>query len=149
MQHDYDMLVIGMGPAGMALSAMGTAMGLKVLGIEKDKIGGECLNTGCVPSKALLKTASVRHTIAEVEKYGLEKTAVPDPQRPFERIEKYRKYINEEKTLPMFEKMDVIQLCASSSANSYPRHGRGSLKHPATENGPSQSSSEVAGCVFR
>jgi len=50
----YDAIVIGMGPAGMAVSAMGSAMGLDILAVEMRKIGGECLNVGCIPSKALV-----------------------------------------------------------------------------------------------
>jgi len=108
MQKKYDMLVIGLGPGGMALSAMGTAMGLNVLAIEKDKLGGECLNTGCIPSKALLKIASVRRTIAELEKYALEKIDIPLPIKPFERVQDHLKYINEEKTANMFAKVEII-----------------------------------------
>ena len=104
----YDMLIIGLGPAGMALSAMGSAMGLNVLAIEKHKIGGECLNCGCVPSKALLKTANVRNVVKEIEKYGLTKTEVPSPQKPFDRVQNYLKYINEEKTVKMFDKVDLV-----------------------------------------
>jgi len=104
----YDMLVIGLGPAGMALSSMGTAMGLKVLAIEKHKIGGECLNCGCIPSKALLKTADVRNTVKDIEKYGLKKTDVPLPQKPFIRVQNHLKYINEEKTVKMFDKVELV-----------------------------------------
>ena len=50
MSYDYDMVVIGMGPAGMAVSAMAAEMGLKVCAIEKHRIGGECMNVGCIPS---------------------------------------------------------------------------------------------------
>ena len=113
MEKQYDMLIIGLGPAGMALAAMGTAMGLKVLAIEKHKIGGECLNCGCIPSKALLKTAVVRKTIQEIERYGLKKTDVPEPHKPFERVQCHLKYINEEKTVKMFDKVDLIMGSAS------------------------------------
>ncbi|MBE9486183.1 MAG: NAD(P)/FAD-dependent oxidoreductase [Chloroflexi bacterium] len=108
MHKQYDMIVIGLGPAGMALSVMGTAMGLNVLGIEKDKLGGECLNTGCIPSKALLKIASVRKTVAELDKYALKKTDIPLPQRPFEHVQNHLKYINEVKTASMLDQVDVI-----------------------------------------
>jgi pyruvate/2-oxoglutarate dehydrogenase complex dihydrolipoamide dehydrogenase (E3) component len=104
----YDMLVIGMGPAGMALSAMGSAMGLKVLGIEKEKIGGECLNCGCIPSKALLKSAYIRNAVKETEKFGLTKTELPAPLKPFERIHDHIQYINREKTVKMFDKVDLV-----------------------------------------
>ena len=53
--YDYDIITIGVGPAGMVVSAMGTEMGLKVCAIEKHKLGGECMNVGCIPSKALLR----------------------------------------------------------------------------------------------
>ena len=104
----YDMLVIGLGPAGMALAAMGTAMGLKVLAIEKDKVGGECLNSGCIPSKAILKVAAVRRTIADLSKYGLSQTEIPLPLKPFDRVQDLLKYINEEKTSKMFEKVEMV-----------------------------------------
>ena len=108
MQKKHDMLVIGLGPGGMALTAMGTAMGLNVLAIEKDKLGGECLNTGCIPSKALLKIASVRRTIADLEKYALEKIDIPLPIKPFKHVQDHLKYINEEKTASMFSKAEII-----------------------------------------
>lgn len=108
MEKKYDMLVIGLGPAGMALAAMGTSMGLNVLAVEKHKIGGECLNCGCIPSKALLKTAVVRKTIREIERYGLTKTDIPNPHKPFERVQCHLKYINEEKTVKMFDKVDLL-----------------------------------------
>lgn len=59
MKYEYDVIVIGLGPAGMAVSIMGAEMGLKVCAIEKHKVGGECMNVGCIPSKALLRM----HTI--------------------------------------------------------------------------------------
>ncbi len=104
----YDMIVIGLGPAGMALAAMGTAMGLEVLAVEKNKIGGECLNCGCIPSKAILKIAAVRKSISELEKYGLDKTDIPLPVKPFERVQDHLKYINEAKTAKMFDKADIL-----------------------------------------
>lgn len=53
----FDMLVIGLGPAGMALTAMASEMGFKVCAIERHLIGGECANVGCIPSKGLLAKA--------------------------------------------------------------------------------------------
>ena len=68
---EYDLMVIGMGPAGMAISAMGSAMGLSVVSFEKHKVGGECLNCGCIPSKALLKASEAFHSARNLEKYGI------------------------------------------------------------------------------
>ncbi|SHJ82441.1 Pyruvate/2-oxoglutarate dehydrogenase complex, dihydrolipoamide dehydrogenase (E3) component [Malonomonas rubra DSM 5091] len=108
MKKNYDMIVIGLGPAGMALAVMGSNMGLNVLGIEKDKLGGECLNSGCIPSKSLLKIASVRRTIAELKKYALEEIDLPLPQKPFEKVQDQLKYINEKKTAGMFDKVELL-----------------------------------------
>jgi pyruvate/2-oxoglutarate dehydrogenase complex dihydrolipoamide dehydrogenase (E3) component len=108
MMKKYDMIVIGLGPAGMALAAMGTAMGLDVLAVEKNKIGGECLNCGCIPSKAILKIAAVRKTIGDLEKYGMDRTDVPLPIKPFERVQDHLKYINEAKTAKMFDKAEIL-----------------------------------------
>ncbi len=61
MKYDYDILVIGLGPAGMAVSIMGSEMGLKVCAVESHHIGGECMNVGCIPSKALLESSHNYH----------------------------------------------------------------------------------------
>ncbi|MDI9369693.1 MAG: NAD(P)/FAD-dependent oxidoreductase [Synergistota bacterium] len=72
MVKQFDIIVIGMGPAGMAVSAMGAAMGLDVLSVEKHKVGGECLNCGCIPSKALLKAGSALHSARDLAKFGFD-----------------------------------------------------------------------------
>lgn len=68
---NYDLIVIGMGPAGMTAVGMGSKLGLKVLGIENQKVGGECLNVGCIPSKALLKAAKLRRDADHFASFGL------------------------------------------------------------------------------
>lgn len=78
MVYDYDVLVIGMGPAGMAVSAMAAEMGLKVCAIEGHRLGGECMNVGCIPSKALLRMAKTRHVVHKLNRMELE--SVPPPQ---------------------------------------------------------------------
>ncbi|MCH8474480.1 MAG: NAD(P)/FAD-dependent oxidoreductase [Opitutales bacterium] len=107
---DYDIITIGMGPAGMAVSAMGAAMGLKVCGIEKHKIGGECMNVGCIPSKSLLQFAKRRHSALHIE--GLEQAARDLQKRriapPFGKVREYVDFIGEKKTLGMFEKVELV-----------------------------------------
>ncbi len=107
---DYDLLVIGLGPAGMAVSIMGAEMGLRVCAIEKHKIGGECMNVGCIPSKALLKMAEVRHLYTKFKEHELESEEGKEIKvlRPFEKIARDLKYINDSKTVKMFEKVDLI-----------------------------------------
>ena len=55
MAFEYNIVVIGAGAGGLVSSLIGSALKAKVALIEKDEMGGDCLNTGCVPSKALIK----------------------------------------------------------------------------------------------
>jgi len=70
-EYDYNMVVIGAGAAGLVTSYICAAVKSKVALIEKDKMGGDCLNTGCVPSKALIKAAKVVHSAKTSEKFGV------------------------------------------------------------------------------
>ena len=54
---EFDLAVIGAGAAGLSVTAVAAQLGLRVALIERDRMGGDCLNFGCVPSKALLATA--------------------------------------------------------------------------------------------
>ena len=56
---DYDLIVIGAGPGGYPTAIRAAQLGLKTACIEREKLGGVCLNWGCIPSKALLKTAEL------------------------------------------------------------------------------------------
>ncbi|MES2458969.1 MAG: NAD(P)/FAD-dependent oxidoreductase [Armatimonadota bacterium] len=70
--RDYDLIILGGGSAGIVSGVMAGALGLRVLLIEKERMGGECLNTGCVPSKALIQAARVAHTLrTEASSVGL------------------------------------------------------------------------------
>ena len=108
MKYDYDIICIGLGPAGMAVSIMGSEMGLKVCAIEKNKIGGECMNCGCIPSKALLRIAKFRHNLTGFAKKRLSDTPLPQVGDIFSKIADDLKFINEKKTLNMFDKCDLI-----------------------------------------
>lgn len=68
---DYNMVAIGGGAAGLVTSYIGAAVKAKVALIEKEAMGGDCLNTGCVPSKALIKSAKVAHTIKKSADFGI------------------------------------------------------------------------------
>ena len=61
----YDLVVIGGGSAGLTASAFGAQLGLRVALVEKDRLGGDCTWTGCVPSKTLLEIAKTAHQMAE------------------------------------------------------------------------------------
>lgn len=65
MAEQYDVVVIGAGPGGYVAAIRAAQLGLKVACIEKQWLGGVCLNIGCIPSKALLKNAEVVHTVRD------------------------------------------------------------------------------------
>jgi len=69
---EFDICVIGGGSAGLVVAAGGASLGAKVVLIEKHILGGDCLNYGCVPSKTLLHSARVAHTIRDAGRYGVE-----------------------------------------------------------------------------
>ncbi|MDL0432794.1 FAD-dependent oxidoreductase [Marinobacter sp. TBZ242] len=73
---DYNLLVIGGGSAGLVSAYIAAAVKAKVALIEKDKMGGDCLNTGCVPSKALIRSAKAADTMRHANRYGLESVPV-------------------------------------------------------------------------
>ena len=67
----YHLVVIGGGPAGLVAAAGAAGLGAKVALIEQHRLGGDCLNFGCVPSKALLKSARVAATVRDAGKFGI------------------------------------------------------------------------------
>lgn len=68
---DYNLLVIGGGSAGLVSAYIGAAVKAKVALVERDRMGGDCLNTGCVPSKALIRSAQAADTLRHADRYGL------------------------------------------------------------------------------
>ncbi len=66
-----DIVVIGAGSGGLSVASGAAQLGLDVVLFEKGEMGGDCLNTGCVPSKALIHTAKQAHAMREAGKYGL------------------------------------------------------------------------------
>lgn len=71
MASRYDLVIIGMGSGGMVGAEFAATIGLRVAVIERGRVGGDCLWTGCVPSKALLASAKAAHTMRVADKYGL------------------------------------------------------------------------------
>jgi dihydrolipoamide dehydrogenase len=68
---DYDLIVIGSGPGGYVAAIRAAQAGLKVAIAERENLGGICLNWGCIPTKALLKTAEVFDKLKHLDEYGL------------------------------------------------------------------------------
>ncbi len=67
----YDIIVIGSGPGGYVAAIRASQLGFKVGVVERSELGGICLNWGCIPTKALLKSASVFHYIQHASEYGI------------------------------------------------------------------------------
>ena len=72
----YDLVVIGGGPAGYVGAIRAGQLGKKVAVIEMERAGGTCLNWGCIPTKALLKSAELYRTMQKADAYGLSVTGV-------------------------------------------------------------------------
>ncbi len=72
----YDLVVIGGGTAGLVAAAGGASLGAKVALVERDKLGGECLNYGCVPTKALIRSAKVASLMRRAGEFGMKPVPV-------------------------------------------------------------------------
>lgn len=82
MPASYDVVVIGTGPGGYETAIRSTQLGLKTAVIEKDKLGGVCLNIGCIPAKALLKSAEMVEYSSHFADYGLDVDGSIQPNFP-------------------------------------------------------------------
>src|SRR3989441_7514017 len=79
----YNVVVIGAGTAGLVAAAGTAGLGGRVALVERNLMGGDCLNFGCVPSKALISSARLIQQIREAEKWGLDRQS---PQFAFEKV---------------------------------------------------------------
>ena len=69
--NNYDINVVGSGPGGYVTAIRSSQLGFKTAVVEKESLGGVCLNWGCIPTKALLKSAQVFEYLNHAEDYGL------------------------------------------------------------------------------
>ena len=68
---NFDIIVIGSGPGGYVTAIRASQLGFKTAIVEKEQLGGVCLNWGCIPTKALLKSAQVFEYLNHAKEYGL------------------------------------------------------------------------------
>jgi pyruvate/2-oxoglutarate dehydrogenase complex dihydrolipoamide dehydrogenase (E3) component len=85
-QQQYDLAIIGAGSGGLIAAEFAVQLGAKTALVEKDRIGGDCTWTGCVPSKALLKAAKVAHQVRTAAQYGI---ASQSPATDMARVHEY------------------------------------------------------------
>lgn len=107
----YDIIVVGSGPGGYVAAIRASQLGLKVAVVEKAELGGICLNWGCIPTKALLKSANVFEYISHAEDYGI---SVKDSKADFGAIVKRSRGVAEKMSggvqfLMKKNKIDVLQ----------------------------------------
>ncbi len=94
----YALVIVGAGPAGLAAAELASSLGVKVALIERHLIGGTCFNTGCVPSKALIRTSRLYAEMRDGERYGVK---VPDNievdfPKAMERVRRIRGHLSGE-----------------------------------------------------
>ena len=84
---EFDIVVIGGGAGGLVAAAGGASLGAKVALVEKHRLGGDCLWTGCVPSKTLIKSAHVAHAMRHADRWAIPPVVPqPDLARVMERV---------------------------------------------------------------
>src|SRR4051812_46940708 len=71
MADNFDIIVIGAGPGGYVAAIRASQLGLKAAIIERENLGGICLNWGCIPTKALLKSGEAYESMGHADAYGL------------------------------------------------------------------------------
>src|SRR5690554_4462435 len=69
---NFDLIVLGRGPGGYVAAIRASQLGLKTAIVERESLGGICLNRGCIPTKALVKSANVFEYIKNAKEYGIE-----------------------------------------------------------------------------
>jgi dihydrolipoamide dehydrogenase len=94
--NSFDIIIIGSGPGGYVCAIRAAQLGFKTAIIERAYLGGVCLNWGCIPTKALLRSAEVLHMIQHANDYGLSAEKVTfDPKAVVERSRKVSKRLND------------------------------------------------------
>ncbi|MEA2390323.1 MAG: hypothetical protein QOK31_432, partial [Solirubrobacteraceae bacterium] len=94
MAARYDLVIVGMGSGGMVAAEFAATLGVRVAVVERGRVGGDCLWTGCVPSKALLASAKAAHTMRHADHYGITPvTPEVDTSRVWARIRRVQQEI--------------------------------------------------------
>jgi len=117
MNTMYDAIVIGGGAAGLTSAGIAANFGAKTIMIEKERLGGDCTWVGCVPSKTLIKAASVLHHAKEASKYGLSISLDNvDTGKIMKHVDQIRKEVYEDADRPeIFENMGIEVVSGEAS----------------------------------
>jgi len=114
-ESSYDCLVIGSGPGGYVTAIRAAQLGMKTACVEKDQVGGRCLNYACIPAKAVLRVADILSEIREADEFGIK---VSDPEIDYAGVSERRKKVISTLTggvagLLKKNKVDLIEGAAS------------------------------------
>lgn len=94
-QNEFDVIIVGSGPGGYVTAIRASQLGLKTAIVEKNDLGGICLNWGCIPTKALLRSAEIYHFMKHAKDYGLSAEGISfDLQKVVERSRGVSKQLN-------------------------------------------------------
>lgn len=105
---DYNLVVIGAGAAGLVTSYIAAAVKARVVLIEKHKMGGDCLNTGCVPSKALIRSAKILSYVRRAGEFGFQKGRMDfDFAQVMERVHKIIREIEPHDSVERYTELGV------------------------------------------
>jgi len=107
-RYDRNLIVIGAGSAGLVSAYIAAAVKAKVTLIEKHRMGGDCLNTGCVPSKALIRTARLLDQIRRAEEFGIKSASAEfDFADAMERVQRVVRTIEPHDSVERYTKLGV------------------------------------------
>ena len=107
-RFDYNAVVIGAGSAGLVTAYIGATVKAKIALIEKDKMGGDCLNTGCVPSKAFIRSAKIVNYARRAKEFGFRRAKIEfDFADIMERIQRVIKKIEPHDSVDRYTKLGV------------------------------------------
>src|SRR3954467_9644730 len=118
-ESSYDCIVIGSGPGGYVAAIRAAQLGLRTAVVERDKVGGRCLNYACIPAKAVLRTADILSEIDDADEFGI---AVPSREVDFGKVSERRRKVISTLTggvAGLFKKntIDVIEGSGSLTAD--------------------------------
>lgn len=121
MKTEYDLCIIGGGAAGLVVAAGAATFGAKVILIEKQALGGDCLHYGCIPSKALIHSAKVANTVRDGQRFGIDsKLPAIHLAKVMQRVQAVIRHIEPNDSPERFKALGV-ELCFGAGHFTEPR----------------------------
>src|SRR5579872_260526 len=93
-ESSYDVVIVGAGPGGYVAAIRAAQLGMKTAVVEREHLGGICLNWGCIPTKALLRSSEISHLLHHLDQFGFSaKDVAYDTKKVVERSRKVAKQL--------------------------------------------------------